>query len=83
MNYAVEWLPQAEDALAAIWLQTFDPAVTAAEARINRLLSRDPHGNGEHRSEGLYRIEVTPLVVAYEIDDAARRVTVSWVWHRP
>ncbi len=84
MRYTVDWTADAENALAGVWLDSgFDPDVTAAQARIDQLLAADPHGNGEHRSEGLYRIEVSPPVATYSIDDAARHVEVSSVWYRP
>ena len=84
MRYTVDWEADAEDALASAWLQSgFSPAVTAAQARIDRLLAADPHGNGVHLSEGLYRIEVAPLTATYSIDDIGRRVVVSAVGCMP
>ena len=50
--------------------------------QIDRILGRDPHGQGESRSNG-YRLWFhRPLSVFYRIDDAARAVTVvsvKWV----
>jgi plasmid stabilization system protein ParE len=78
--YTVEWLPQAEDELADIWLRAADrAAVTTAQAQVDRLLARDPQGNGRYLSEGLYQIDYSPLVVSYTIDDSGRRVEVTWV----
>jgi mRNA-degrading endonuclease RelE of RelBE toxin-antitoxin system len=82
--YTVVWADEATAELARIWLQAADRrAVTAAEASINRQLTRDPYQNGSLLSEDLYRLAVTPLVVTYTIDDAARRVEVSSVRYRP
>jgi hypothetical protein len=78
--FGVEWEPAAEDELARLWLRFSDPAaVTAAQAQADLLLSRDPFKYGRHLSEGLYSIEVPPLVLTYSIDQANHRVEVSWV----
>lgn len=82
--FSVEWLPAAEDELARIWVQAVDRrAVTAAQAEIDRRLSRDPLGNGYHLAEGLYRITVLPLNCTYTVNAARRHVQVTWVWHTP
>jgi hypothetical protein len=62
------------------WLLSSDPAgITAAQARIDQLLSRNPAANGRVLSEGLYAIDVPPLTANYEINDKDRVVTVTWV----
>jgi hypothetical protein len=79
-QFGVEWDPAAEDELARLWLQSSDPAaITAAQAQADRLLSQDPIKYGRHLSEGLYCIEVPPLVLTYTIDQANRLVEVTWV----
>lgn len=55
--------------------------VTAAERIVNTLLADDPTRNGQHLSEGLYRLVVSPLVVFYEVDSAARVVRITEVGH--
>jgi hypothetical protein len=80
MNYSVDWDAAAEIELARIWSQAPDPAaVTAAQARIDRLLPRDPQGNDWYLAEELWQINVSPLAVSYTIDDTRRHVQVSWV----
>jgi hypothetical protein len=77
MNYAVDWTDDALSALAAAWMLSPNrPAVTAADAQLDRLLAADPHGNGRPLSEGLYVIDVPPLRVGFEIDDDQALVTV-------
>jgi hypothetical protein len=84
MNFTVDWLPEAEIALADAWLQASDPgAVTTAQAQIDRLLARDPIGKGQHLHEGLCQIVVNPLTAFYSVDAVARRVEVSQVWYTP
>jgi hypothetical protein len=57
-RYTVEWEADAEGELADIWLQASDTdAVTQAQARIDRLLARDPAGHGRHLGEGLWQIQ--------------------------
>jgi hypothetical protein len=82
--YTVEWLPAAEDELARIWNQpSRRPGVTAAQAHADQLLSRDPVGNGQHLSEGLYQISVPPLTLSYTIDELGQLVEVTWVRYDP
>jgi hypothetical protein len=78
--FRVEWEPAAEDELARIWLRSSDPqAVTSAQAQADRLLARDPIKYGRHLSEGLYGIDVPPLMLTYTIDLKARLVEVTWI----
>jgi hypothetical protein len=82
--YRVEWDPAAEDELARIWLQSSDPqAVTAAQAQADQLLARDPMKYGRHLSEGLYSVDVPPLVLTYTVDPANRLVEVTWIRSSP
>ena len=72
--------PGAEDELARVWLRSADrAAVTAAQARADSLLARDPLSHGRHLSEGLYALDVPPLVLTYTVDSATRTVEVTWV----
>jgi len=76
-GFGVDWSQDTEDDLATIWLTASDPgAVTQAQAEIDRLLSRNPLGNGQHISEGLYRLVLPPLIVTYTIDQGNRQVEV-------
>jgi hypothetical protein len=78
--WQVDWDPVAEDELGRIWLRSLDRgAVTAAQARADRLLAGDPFAHGRHLSEGLYAVDVPPLVLTYTIDALGRSVEVTWV----
>lgn len=81
--YTVDWTPAAEDALTLIWIQTFDPAVTVAQTRIERLLARNPLGHGQFVHEDLYCLIDHPLKVFYSIDPARKLVEISEVWYTP
>jgi mRNA-degrading endonuclease RelE of RelBE toxin-antitoxin system len=77
-GWTVEWLSEAEDDLADIWLNAPDrKAVNAAQNEIDRLLSQDPVNNGKLLSEGLYRIRIDPLKAFSQLDEANRLVSVS------
>lgn len=79
-RYRVEWEPAAEDELARIWLRSSDPqAVTLAQAQADQLRARDPIAHGRHLSEGLYRLDMPPLVLTFTINAADRLVEVTWV----
>ncbi len=82
-SYTVEWCPDAERDLAAIWLSTSDPTVTSAQNQIDDLLERNPIGYGRHMGDGLYLIVVVPLTAFYTIDQAKKIVRVSAVWYSP
>lgn len=54
MNYTVDWNADARSTLATIWIRAVNrSAITASQARIDRLLVADPLGNGKPLSEGL------------------------------
>lgn len=79
-QFRVEWEPAAEDELARIWLDATDPpAITKAQAQADQLLARDPVKYGRHLSEGLYSIQIPPLVLTYAIDLMDRTVEVAWI----
>ncbi len=82
-SYTVDWCPDAERDLAAIWLSTSDPAVTMAQDRIDDLLERNPIRYGRLLGEGLYPIVVVPLTAFYSIDRANKIVKVSAVRYTP
>jgi hypothetical protein len=77
MSYIVDWEDPARATLALIWIQAANrQAITAAQARIDRLLAVDPLGHGVAVSEGLYALEVHPLRALFEIAEAEKSVTV-------
>jgi plasmid stabilization system protein ParE len=82
-SFTVDWEPNAENDLTAIWLGTFDPAVTIAQDQIDDLLERNPIAYGRYLGEGLYQIVIVPLTAFYSIDQAKKNVKVSAVWYTP
>jgi hypothetical protein len=81
MTYSVEWLPDAEDELAAIWLNADDrPAVTFAANTIDRLLQTNPDAQGESRPNGRRILFCKPLGVLFRVFAQQRRVQVQHVW---
>lgn len=77
MPYDVNWDDAASDQLLELWLNAANrAAVTRASHRIYVVLAADPH-QGQHQSEGLYRVIEPPLVAYYEIDEAKQEVWVS------
>jgi plasmid stabilization system protein ParE len=86
MKFTVEWLPAAEQDLAAIWVNASDQAeVTAAANAIDQALMRNPHTLGEGRL-GVSRIlVVAPLAVEYDVivDDGKVVVWHVWRWGLP
>ncbi len=77
MTFAVEWLEEAEQQLADIWLNASDRQnVTEAARRVEQTLKRDPDTCGESRpGQGRIMFE-PPLGVYFRVDHQARVVTV-------
>ena len=77
MSYTVKWEPDPVSTLSEIWLEAADrKAITAAQARIDRLLASDPLANATFVSEGLYGMNAEPLRVLLEISIPKRVVKV-------
>ncbi len=83
MNYTAVWRREAEAQLMTLWLRALNKtAVAGYVEQIDRILQRDPHEQGESRNENTQLAFFRPLCVRYQIDDAARTVTVvsiKWV----
>ncbi len=83
MNYTAVWRREAEAQLMTLWLRALNKtAVAGYVEQIDRILQRNPHGQGESRNENTRLAFFRPLCVRYQIDDAARTVTVvsiKWV----
>lgn len=78
MDWTVTWEPGVWNELHQLWAVGPDSAaVRNAAESIERLLAGDPLGNGQHISEGLWRIVLAPLVVHYTIDESLRHVDIT------
>jgi hypothetical protein len=81
MSYTVDWLPDAEQSLAAAWLAARDrAAVTRAANVIDERLRHDPGNEGESRPDGRRIMFVAPLGVIFRVLPNERRVIVSHLW---
>jgi len=82
MKWTVVYLPDAEQELAALWLDPDAHAdVTDAANRVDHLLRRDPEKAGESRAEeGQYVVFVAPLGVLFRVKPDDRLVEVIHVW---
>lgn len=80
MSYTVDWSRRAQDELADLWTNATDRgAITAAADEIDRLLSRDPLGQGESRSGNRRILFEPPLSALYRVDPKRRVVSVITV----
>jgi hypothetical protein len=81
MKYTVLWTPDAEQDLAAAWLDAPDrQAVTEAAHALDQRLRNDAHLQGESR-EGQVRILFeSPLAVHVEVIPDDCRALVLTVW---
>jgi hypothetical protein len=83
-RYTVTLTDDAEQALAAIWVQAPDrAAVTSAEAAIYRLLGNDPLNVGVEVCEGLRKLTVSPLAAFYTVDTGKQTVEVQQMADAP
>lgn len=82
MNYAVEWTPDAENDLAALWNTAPDRAVvTAASAWLDARLAYDPLHFGQPWASGVHRIAVRdPIGIEFEVIEDDKRVIVHGVF---
>ena len=82
MNYTVTWTPDAEQALAAVWLAAGDRiAVAAASHRLDQDLEHDPFARGIPRNSSVNRTAIElPLGIDYEIIEDDKKVRVLRVW---
>ena len=80
MNYDVRWQPLAETQLLALFIRSADKdVITAAVARVDEILARDPTEQGEAR-EGARRIWFSrPLCVDFVVESPLRVVFVTGV----
>ncbi len=82
MSYAVEWTPDAENDLAALWTAATDPtAITAASAWLDTRLAADPLHFGQPWASSVHRIAVRgPIGVEFEVIEDDKRVIVHGVF---
>jgi plasmid stabilization system protein ParE len=81
MKWTVIWLPDAEQELADLWLNSADrAAVTQSSHIIDSLLKQDPETVGESRDGNRRILLVAPLGVIYRVLPDDRRVEVLHVW---
>jgi hypothetical protein len=81
MKYTVVWLKAAQDHLADTWVSAPDKAaVTAASNAIDAILEQNPYANSKSRPGGDRVMYVSPLGVAYTVNDTNRMVAVWEVW---
>jgi hypothetical protein len=82
VSYSVTWTPDAEQALANIWIDAGDRnAVTAASHRLDLDLASDPFTRGIPRNSSVNRTATDlPLGIDYEIIEDDKKVRVLRVW---
>ena len=82
--FRVEWLDQAIDELAAIWMRADSDkreAVTEASNAIDRELQTDPFRESESRDDERRVLFVPPLGAFFRVDTQERIVWVGHIWY--
>jgi hypothetical protein len=81
VNYTVIWKPAAHAELTELWLEASNRSdLTSAANKIDQLLKRDPHSQGESRSGSIRVMFVDPVGVFFDIREQDRIVAVLSVW---
>jgi hypothetical protein len=81
MKYLVDWLPDAEQELADLWLNAADRSViTQAAYSIDQRLQDDPETAGESRPNDRRILFGPPRGVIFRVHQDSRRVEVHHVW---
>jgi hypothetical protein len=81
MNYAVRWLPTAEEELTTLWLNSANRSrVTQAAHRLDLQLQHNPAQLGESRPDGLRIHFAPPLGALFRVQAAPQIVEVVHVW---
>ena len=80
-RYTVVFVASADAELIDLWLRypPLHSQITAAVHQLENQLARSPLSVGAEVSEGLYRLDVSPLRVLYTVSDDDRLVEVAAV----
>lgn len=81
MSYTVRYLPDAEQELAALWMDSSKrDAVTQAAHRIDKQLQQAPEQLGESRPHDCRIYFDAPLAVLFRVTSSSQLVEVVHVW---
>ena len=79
--FQVIWSSNALVQLAELWNNSTKRAdITKAQFRIDLALAKYPHSAGRELSEGLWKIQDSPLIAFFEINDVHKIVRVTDVF---
>jgi hypothetical protein len=81
--FQVEWIQEALDDLARLWMQAdsdLRQAITAATQALDQELRTDPFRQGESRGDDERVLFAYPLAIQVEVDLRRRRIWVLHVW---
>ncbi len=80
MSCSILWRQEAEEHLAEVWLRSAArPQVVAAVGEMESLLRRWPVGAAEHLSEGLWRLDVSPILVYFSVDPDQSQIIIEGI----
>lgn len=79
-RFTVTYSRAALDDLSQLWLEDSQKSqISQAANSIDKLLATDPPQKAIPVDEGLYRLEVDPLLVYFSISEDDRKVTIWYV----
>jgi hypothetical protein len=81
MSFTIRYLPDAEQELAALWMDSRKrDAVTKAAHRIDQQLQQDPEQLGESRPQDCRIYFDAPLAILFRVLVSSQLVEVVHVW---
>ncbi|MGH7169627.1 MAG: hypothetical protein ACRELF_03835 [Gemmataceae bacterium] len=81
MSYTVRYLPEAEQELAALWMDSNKrDSITKAAHRIDRQLQQAPEQLGESRPQDCRIHFEAPLAVLFRVLVSSQLVEVVHIW---
>jgi hypothetical protein len=84
MSFQVLWLPDAEQELAQVWMESSDrSAITRAVHRVENRLTANPANEGESRTKSRRIAFERPLAIIFRVRPSERAVEVVARTHLP
>jgi hypothetical protein len=83
MMFRVEWVQEAVDELAELWLEansTSRQTITEATHALDQELQADPFRQSESREGDVRILFASPLAILFEVDPDQRLVWILHVW---
>lgn len=80
MSFSIRWRQEAEEQLADVWLRSSARSeVVAAVREMESHLCQWPVSQAEHLSEGLWRLEASPILAYFSVEPDLNRIIIEGI----